>query len=241
MQRYFLDGNLNNYSFDQEDIFHISKVMKMRIGEHIEIVIQSKAYEALIKSLNPFNIEILNELSFNSEVQNHVTLYYCLVKGDKLDFVIQKAVELGVKEIVLVQSKYCVTKYEKKEINKKIERFNNIIKSACRQSHRLLVPELSKIININEITKNMLGDKNFIAYEKEAGGTKNTKQHFEQINSNQSVSLLVGPEGGFSEEEVENMNKIGFINVSLGKRILRSETAAISMLSNLMFVLESKS
>lgn len=240
MQRYFLHGNLTNYFFEQEDIFHIQKVMKMRVGEHVEVVINSKAYEAKIETLNPFSISIINEITFDSEIENHVTLYYCLVKGDKLDFVIQKAVELGVKEIVLVQSKYCVTKYDKKEIKKKIERFCGIIKSACRQSHRLSIPNLSKIININDITKEMLNDINFIAYEKEAGGTQNTKKYFESISSKQSVSLLVGPEGGFSEEEVEKMNNIGFINVSLGKRILRSETAAISILSNLMFILESK-
>ena len=240
MQRYFLNGNINNYVFDLEDIFHIQKVMKMRVGERIEVVIDSKAYFASIVSLNPFKIDMQDEIPFNSEIINHVTLYYCLVKGDKLDFVIQKAVELGVKEIVLVQSKYCVTKYDKKEIEKKIERFKGIIKGACRQSHRLIVPALDKIISIDEIIKETLSDKNFIAYEKEAGGTKKTKQYFEEITNYDSVSLLVGPEGGFSEEEVRKMNSVGFKNISLGKRILRSETAAISVLSNLMFVLESK-
>lgn len=240
MQRYFLNGDINNYYFDDEDIFHIQKVMKMRVGEIIEVVISSIAYNAKIISLNPIKIQINDRINFDCEVNNHVTLFYCLVKGDKLDFVIQKACELGVKEIILVQSKCCVTKYDDKEINKKLIRFKSIIKGACRQSHRLIIPKLDKIININDIDESLLCDKNFIAYEKEMGDTFNTKKYFENINNNESVSLLVGPEGGFKEEEVDLMNQKGFVNISLGKRILRSETAALSVLSNLFFILESK-
>ena len=240
MQRYFLNGNINNFFFDSEDIFHIQKVMKMRVNETIEVVINSKAYLAKIVSVNPIQIELIDEILHDSEIKNDIKLFYCLVKGDKLDLVIQKAVELGVKEIVLVQSKYCVTKYDTKEIKKKLERFKGIIKGACRQSHRLVIPTLDKIVNINEISTSLMCDKNFIAYENEIGGTQKTKEYFETINDNESVSLLVGPEGGFSTEEVELMNKKGFINISLGKRILRSETAAITALSDLTFILESK-
>lgn len=240
MQRYFLNGTIDNYSFLEEDIFHIQKVMRMHKGDNIEVVINQKAYLALIDNISPLKITIVSSINYDSEADNDVTLFYCLVKGDKLDLVIQKAVELGVKEIVLVQSKYCVVKFKKEEINKKLLRYQSIIQSACRQSHRLVIPKLDKIINIEDIDYSLLSDHNFIAYEKEMGDTKKSKQLFENIKEKESVSLLVGPEGGFASEEVDLMNRIGFVNISLGKRVLRSETAAISIISDLMFILESR-
>lgn len=240
MQRYFLQGTIDNYLFDQEDVFHMQKVMKMRCGDSIEVVINENAYLAKIISFNPFKIDIISTINYNSECQNKVTLFYCLVKGDKLDFVIQKAVELGVNEIVLVQSKFCVVKYSKNEIDKKIARFKGIIKGACRQSHRLIIPTLDKIIDLNNIDYTYVSDHNFVAYERDMGSTKTTKQLFENIEQGESVSVFVGPEGGFDSEEIQYLNKIGFENISLGKRVLRSETAALAVLADLMFILESK-
>lgn len=240
MQRYFLTGSIDNFFFDEEDVFHIQKVMRMHKGDDIEVVINKKAYVATIENVNPLNIKIISTINYDSELNNDITLFYCLVKGDKLDLVIQKAIELGVKEIVLVQSKYSVVKFKKEEINKKLDRFKSIIKGACRQSHRLLIPKLDKIIDLKDIDYSYLSDHNFICYEKEMGDMKKTKQLFENINENESVSLFVGPEGGFDVSEVELMNKIGFVNISLGKRILRSETAALAIVSDLVFMLESK-
>lgn len=239
MQRYFASGNINNFFINEEDIFHMQKVMRMHKGDNIEVVIENKAYVASIDNFSPFKVSIISSINYDSEPNNYVKLFYCLVKGDKLDFVIQKAVELGVSEIVLVQSKYCVVQYKKEEIEKKLMRFKSIVISACRQSHRLMIPKLDKIMEIEDISYLDLCEHNYIAYEKEMGGTNKTKSYFENIKGGESVSLLIGPEGGFDEKEVSLMNKLGFTNISLGRRILRSETAALSAVSNLMFVLES--
>ena len=221
MQRYFaslLDAE--HIQLTKDDEHHLLHVMRMKKDDEIEAVTNDKLYLCKIKSVNPLDIYIVHELKSDVELPVDITLLFALTKGDKIDLVVQKATELGVKNIALIQSERTVVKYDNKDIDKKIQRFQKIMKEAN---------------NLKQLPKEAFSDLNYIAYEKEAG---DTKEAFADVTKNKSISILVGPEGGFSEEEVNNLVKQGFIRTSLGKRILRAETAAIYALSVLGYLLE---
>ncbi|MCR5506072.1 MAG: 16S rRNA (uracil(1498)-N(3))-methyltransferase [Bacilli bacterium] len=237
MQRYFVNKINNEIVFNDSDVHHILHVMRMKSGEQVEVVLDGQLFCATIETTNPLKVYLSYEIPSDSEISRDVTLFYALAKGDKIDLVVQKATELGAKRIVLMSTERCVVKWEEKEISKKLERYKKIIKEASEQSHRLLIPEILGVYSLNNLPKELLMDTNFFAYEKEAG---NTTSFFEELNKTSGkVSILVGPEGGFSSKEAELViNQYGFIPVSLGKRILRSETAAIYALSVIGFMLE---
>ena len=237
MQRYFVNKINNQIVFNDSDVHHITHVMRMKKGEQIEVVLSGSLYCATIDSINPLEVSLTYSIPSDSEIDRDVTLFYALAKGDKIDLVIQKATELGAKRIILVSTERCVVKWDEKEVNKKLERFKKIIKEASEQSHRLLIPEILGVYSLNNLPKDLLSDLNLFAYEKEAGHTSS----FDEVlsSSKGSISILVGPEGGFSNNEAELVTKkYGFVPVSLGKRILRSETAAIYALSVIGFYLE---
>lgn len=239
MQRYFVDKEKENFIFTDEDIFHIQKVMRMNVNDQIEIVNDEICYLCKIISFNPFNIEVIKILDEKRELDIDVTLLYCLPKGEKLDLVIQKATELGVKEIIGVESSRTIVHFDEKKINNKLERFNKIIKEASEQSHRLIVPTFNKIMKYDEAIK-LNFDYKFIAYEGEAKNENTFASLLKEVKPNSKVAILVGAEGGFSEDEVKKANMNKYQNVSLGKRILRSETAAIYSLAVIAYERESK-
>lgn len=234
MQRYFADIINNIVHLSKDDEHHITHVMRMRVGEKFEVVSHSKLYICEISSLSPLGVNILLEKEEDVELNKKVTLFFALAKGDKIDLVIQKATELGVSRIVLFKSRRCVVNFEEKDISKKIIRYQKIAKEASEQCHRLFVPEIEIVGDIKNL-KSYYTDVNYIAYEKEAGDTSESFNLPENINS---VSIMIGSEGGFDEDEVDYLLKQGFIKVSLGKRILRCETAAIYALSVLAYKLE---
>ena len=237
MQRYFANIINNKVILNDDDIHHVLHVMRMKKGDEIEVVANQHLYAAIIDSTNPLTICINYEIPSDSEIGNYITLFYTLAKGDKIDLVVQKATELGVKTIVLISSERCVVKWEEKEIAKKLERYKKIAKEASEQSHRLIIPEILGVYPLKDIPKELLCDLNLFAYEKKAG--KNADLHDLLSKSKGSVSVLVGPEGGFSEKEAEIVQtKYHFVPISLGKRILRSETGAIYALSVIGFYLE---
>lgn len=235
MQRYFIDKNYDHIELNNEQLHHITKVMRMNINDKIEAVFNSKCYLLNITSLSPFSFEIIETLTSNSELNVDITLLYCLPKGDKLDLVIQKATEIGVKNIILVQSSRCVCKFKKEDFNKKLQRFNKIASEASEQSHRLIIPTIKDIIDFKDI-KNYSFDHAYIAYEKEENNT--FKNSFNNVKPHQSIGIIIGSEGGFSQEEVEYAINNGYKSLSLGKRILRSETACLYSLSVLSFLVE---
>lgn len=236
MQRYFATRNKNQIILGDGDVHHLLHVMRARKDDEIEAVIEGKLYSGIIKSLNPLNIEINYEIPLDSELPCSVTLFFALAKGDKIEFVIQKATELGVSRIVLVKTERCVTKFSGEDFRRKLERFNKISKEASEQSHRLVIPEIVGVIDIKNIPSDLLANHNLLAYEKEAG---QTSSFLEQVNDKTSYSIMIGPEGGFSNEEVNLLtSKYHFELVSLGKRILRTETAAVYALSVIGCLLE---
>ena len=236
MQRYFVDVNKNNVIFSQDDIFHITKVMRMKISEQIELVDKNshQVYLGVINSTNPLVVSIQEPILKNAELSKDVTLFFALAKSDKIDFVIQKATELGVKSIVLFQGKRSIVKYSNEDFNRKKERYLSIAKEASEQCHREVIPSIEYLPSIKEVSTH-LADLNLFAYELEAGTASDLNK---LVNEAQSISIIIGPEGGFDESEAEYLKSLKFVPISLGKRILRCETAAVYSLSVLSYLLD---
>lgn len=234
MQRYFVDKT-ENLALSNDDIFHLIHVMRSRIGDKFEICDNENVFLTEIVNTNPFSFKIVEKIEKNSELSVYIRLLYCIPKGDKLDLVIQKACEIGISEIVLVNSSRCVAKIDKKSADKKIIRFNKIIKEACEQSKRVKLVKLNDIIDYKDIGK-YPADLSLIAYENENSMQGEIKRLLNE--KVKTINILVGAEGGFSLEEVEFAKKANFSSISLGKRILRSETACIYLMSILSFLVD---
>ena len=231
MQRYFAEIINERVILKDDDIHHLLNVLRAKIGEKIEVVSGGKLFLAEISNVSPLEINPIENLDDNSELKCKVTLYYCLSKGDKNDFVVQKATELGVSKIVFVSSKRCVVKYDSKDVDKKIARFVKIAKEAAEQCHRLIVPEIAGPFNVDQLCKVANEEVRFVAYEEESQHSSS----FTISGDENSVGIFIGPEGGIEEKEVKLLNEFGFKNISLGNRILRTETAAgyaLSIIAN---------
>lgn len=238
MQRYFVEEMKDGIpSFSKEQIHHIVDVMRMKIDDRITVVYNNEAYLCSIKKTSPLEVKVEENLFEEHELKNDVTLLYCLPKGEKLELVVQKATELGVHEIILVQSERCIAKITKENKEKKLLRLNKIALEASEQSKRTFIPIIKDVINYKDINKYHF-DYQFIAYENE--GETTFKKHLEMIKDHESISILVGSEGGFSIQEVEYAKSCGYKSISLGKRILRSETAVFYALTSIGFILENK-
>lgn len=236
MQRYFVEKIIDDQVIiSKEQEHHIVKVMRMRMGENITCVNDGKVYFCEISSISPLKVEVKEELSENNELDVNVTLLYCLPKGDKLDLVLQKATELGVNEIILVQSERCIAKIKKEDETRKLIRFKQIVKEASEQSKRCKLPVVEKIIQYKDIAKFNF-DHKFIAYENEKEETFFEK--LQNVKKGESIGILIGSEGGFSLKEVEFAKENNYHSISLGKRILRSETAVFYALSAISFITE---
>lgn len=235
MQRYFVSGTLENLVFSDKDIFHIQKVMRCKPHDHIEVVLEEKAYLATIDNISPLKVHINEPILKEVELNYDLVIFFPLTKSDKAELVIQKASEIGASKIVFYRCNRSVVKLDQDSFKKKLDRFLAIAKEASEQCHRTKIIDIDGVINLKDIDKYML-DNNYLAYELEAG---NTTSLFEELSiNNKSTSIIVGPEGGFEKEEVNLLVNKGFKSVSLGKRILRCETAAIYALSVISFFME---
>lgn len=238
MQRYFVSSPKNeNIVISKDDIFHIKNVMRMRVGDRFEINNDGQILLAEITNLNDFDFKIISANEEDHELDGYVRLLYCLPKGDKTELVIQKAVELGASEVVLINSTRSIAKITRENKEKKILRFNKIIKEASEQSKRTKLMKLEEVITFKELDK-FPGDINLIAYE----NTEFTSADlFNMLTSlkGKIINVIVGAEGGITKEELELSKECGYKEISLGKRILRSETACLYILSLLSFYLEN--
>lgn len=238
MQRYFIEKIENGIvKFNDEQSHHLIKVMRMKPGDQITCVIEQKVYLCQIETINPLIVKVVEELEEKHELDVNVTLLYCLPKGDKLDLVIQKATELGVREIILVQSERCIAKIKQEDQQRKLMRFQTIAKEASEQSKRVIIPQINKVIKFKDINKYNF-DHQFIAYENE--DQLNFYESLLNLKKGDSIGILIGSEGGFSIEEVKYAQENGYRSISLGKRILRSETAVFYSLSAISFMAERK-
>ena len=244
MQQFFAEPSWireNKIYMQGADVNHIRNVLRMKPGEDVRVNDgRGKTYLCCISSYEEQTavLDILKELDSDTELPSRIILFQGLPKGDKMEWIVQKAVELGAYAIVPFAAKRSVVKLDEKKAAKKQARWQLIAKGAAEQSGRGIIPEVSAVQTFTEALR-MAGELDvvLIPYELEEG-MKETVRILEEIAPGQSVGIFIGPEGGFEEEEVELAKKAGVYPVSLGKRILRTETAGLTVLSILMYRLE---
>ena len=238
MYKFFVEDNQiekNKIKIIGNDWKHISNVLRMKIGEEILVTNKktSETYKCSIKNINKDEVEcvIIEEKIESTELSVKVDLYQGIPKSDKMEAIIQKSVELGVNTIFSVNMKNCIAKI--KDENKKQERWQKISESAAKQSKRNIIPSIEKSVNIDFICDNIKNyDLVIIAYENEENIT--IKDILKE-NKIEKIAIVVGPEGGLTEKEVDKLINSGAKVATLGKRILRTETAPITMLSMIMY------
>lgn len=226
------------------DVNHIKNVLRMRIGEKIAAVNEAEGgkYLCEIRKLEEERIlcGILSEEEADTELPSKIYLFQGLPKGDKMELILQKAVELGCYEVVPVACKRCVVKLEEKRQKSRIQRWQNISEAAAKQSGRWIIPHVHEMMRFPEALAYAADmDICLIPYER-AVNMEETKSLLASVKTGQRIAVFIGPEGGFEEAEIEEAKKAGIKPVTLGRRILRTETAAITVLSWLMYALEVK-
>ena len=234
----------NRVSITGKDVNHIKNVLRMKEGEELAVSngIDKKEYRCGILSLG--EDEILCEVRFVKEdaveLPAKVYLFQGLPKADKMELILQKAVELGAYEVIPVATKRAVVKLDAKKEKSKLARWQAIAEAAAKQSKRAIVPQVTGVMSFKEAIKNAAEmDVKMIPYEM-AEDMSYTREVIRSILPGQSVAVFIGPEGGFAEEEIALAKENGTLPVTLGKRILRTETAGMTMLSILMYELEGR-
>lgn len=229
-----------------EDVNHIKNVLRLKIDDNIQVcnVDTSMNYTCVISNINNENIEciIFDKINSMCESNIDINIFQGLPKADKMELIVQKSVELGVHEITPVEMKRCVVKIEEKSKSKKIERWQKISEVAAKQSGRDIIPKINNITNIKNICNSIANyDIVLLAYENEEKNTlKNELLKIkEKTNKKLNIGIIIGPEGGIDTEEVEMLQKSGAKVITLGKRILRTETVALAMTSIIMYELEN--
>lgn len=224
-----------------QDVNHMKNVLRMKIGEQAKISDgNGKTYLCEIETFETDTVwlKILEEQVEDTELPSKMYLFQGLPKNDKMELIVQKAVELGVYEVIPVATKRAVVKLDAKKAAKKVERWNSISESAAKQAGRAVIPEVTEVLTYSQaLTKAKELDVVLVPYEL-AEGMQETKQMISRIQKGQSVGIFIGPEGGFEESEISQAMEIGAKPITLGRRILRTETAGFTMLSILMFALE---
>lgn len=229
-----------------EDVKHIKNVLRKKIGDNIEVCNyeSQKSYKCEIEQIQEEQIITKIKEEIKSEENNvKIDIYQGLPKSDKMELIIQKSIELGVNAIIPVEMKRCVVKLEAKDENKKIQRWQKIAESAAKQSGRSTIPEIKRKVNIQDIIKTIKEyDAVIVAYENEKENKlKNELLKIKEIKANEekiSIAIIIGPEGGLEEKDVEQLKENGAKIVTLGDRILRTETVALNILSIIMYELD---
>lgn len=224
------------------DVNHIRNVLRMMPGEQITVSSRENGveYHCEIGLLEEdcVTAKILSVREADTELPNRIYLFQGLPKSDKMELIIQKAVELGVYAVVPVATKRAVVKLDKKKEEAKRKRWNAISESAAKQSKRTIVPEVLPVMTFQEAVKSAASfERKFIPYEL-AEGMEQTRRMFSEIQPGDTVAVFIGPEGGFEEGEIALAQEHGIAPITLGKRILRTETAGMTVLSVLMFQME---
>ena len=245
MHRFFVEEpamGADGITITGGDVNHIKNVLRMSVGDKICVINgqNNKEYYCEITALgnDAVDTRICEIRESDQELANEIVLFQGLPKSDKMELIIQKAVELGVHTIVPVSTDRTVVKLDaKKEANKR-KRWMSISESAAKQSGRLRIPKVTQVVSFKEALE-MAGkmDVRLIPYEL-AEGMEKTREIMSGIQPGQSVAVFIGPEGGFESSEIEKAREIGVQSITLGKRILRTETAGLVTLAMLVYNLE---
>ena len=225
-----------------EDINHIKNVLRMRPGEQVCFCCEETGKDYICRLSDVGSEEIRAAIEdiegASGELPVRLVLFQGLPKSDKMDLIIQKAVELGAFEIVPVSMKRCVVRLDSKKAAKKVQRWNEIAKSAAKQSKRSHIPEVKEVMTFPEaVSYAEKLDLVLLPYE-DAEGISHSRQVLSSVKGKKSAGIFIGPEGGFEEGEVSRAVEAGAHPITLGHRILRTETAGMAVLSILMFMLE---
>ena len=228
---------------EQIDVNHIKNVLRMRPGEEVAVSngIDGREYRCGILALEEDCVRL--ELRFikedGVELPAKIYLFQGLPKADKMELIIQKAVELGAFQVIPVAMKRCVVKLDEKKADSKIKRWQGIAEAAAKQSKRGVIPTVAPVMSYAQAVKMASEmDLKLVPYEL-AEGMEQTKQLIESVKPGQRIAIFIGPEGGFDPEEIRTATEAGIHPITLGKRILRTETAGFTTIAWLMYQLEN--
>ena len=243
MPKFFIEQNQineNKITLIGEDVKHIANVLRKQIGDKLNIcnINTSENFLCQIDEINKEQImcSILEKQKSDAEPSTEITIFQGLPKAEKMELIIQKCTEIGAKEFVPVEMERCVVKLDSKSANKKIERWQKIAETAAKQSGRDTVPKVENLINLKKMC-NLIEkyDIVLLAYENEENYT--LKQALNSLDNKEKlkIGIIIGPEGGIDLKEVEMLEKAGAKIITLGKRILRTETVGITMTSIILY------
>ena len=248
MRKFFVNSNQindNQIIIVGEDVNHIKNVLRLAIGEKIKICDKdlSKNYVSTIDEVTNQEVRcaIVEEVEGEAEGNVELHIYQGLPKADKMELILQKGTELGVTRFIPVALKRCIVKLDGKDALKKIDRWQKITEVASKQSGRDIVPEVANIATINDICCSIKDfDLVMLAYElEEKNYIKSELLKIKGTKENYKIAIVIGPEGGIDEGEAIKLKEAGAKVVSLGKRILRTETVALQVSSIVMYELEN--
>lgn len=249
MSKFFVKTNQiegNTIIIQNEDVNHIKNVLRAKVDGIIDICDcdTSQNYICKIEKIKEKNIycHIIEEIQSKVEPHIQVSIFQGLPKADKMELVIQKSVELGVYDITPLEMKRCVVKLNEKDKIKKIQRWQKIAESAAKQSGRDRIPKINPIVNIHKLFENMKEyDLVLVAYENEKVNT--LKQELKKVkqvkNKELKIAVIIGPEGGIDKDELVKFEEHNAQIITLGNRILRTETVALNILSIIMYELDN--
>lgn len=226
---------------DGADVNHIKNVLRMKIGEEVMVSGGNNTdYQCRISEISDdeIRLSIVERLESDKELPARIHIFQGLPKSDKMELIIQKCVELGVYEIIPVSMKRCVVKLDDKKASSKIARWQAISESAAKQSGRSIIPCVRNVMSYKEaLNYAFTMDYTIVPYEL-AEGMEATKAALANIKPGMDVAVFIGPEGGFDASEIAEAGEKGMVPISLGKRILRTETAGLAVMSIIMYHLE---
>lgn len=244
MQRFFVTPDQvgeDKIRIQGSDVNHMKNVLRMRPGEEVMVSDgNNRQYRCRVEDYPDGEavLAILEAGLVDTELPSRIYLFQGLPKQEKMELIVQKAVELGVCQVIPVQTRRCVVKLDAKKAAKKVQRWQQIAESAAKQAGRGYIPAVSEVMTFQEaLAFSETLDIRLIPYEL-ADGMEGTRKILNGIRPGQSVGIFIGPEGGFEKEEVGRAVEAGAMPITLGKRILRTETAGIAVLSILMYRLE---
>lgn len=246
MPKFFVEKSQvkeNKVELIGEDVKHILQVLRAKIGEELTIgnIDEKENYLTQIEQIQQNSIlcNIVKRFPYLEESKVDVTIFQGLPKADKMEYIIQKNTELGVKQIVPVIMQRCVAKLEGKDINKKIERWQKIALSAAKQSRRDTISQIESPITIQQLCDKIKEfDLVLLAYEEEQKHTMKQELKKAEMQKAKKIAMIIGPEGGIEKEEIQRLEEAGAKKITLGKRILRTETASIMIMSNIIYEYE---
>lgn len=223
----------NKIILSKENSHHIQNVLRMRDDEDFEVVLDDKVHLVNIyqRDKDFLQVDIKDTYEIVNESPIKINLFQGLPKSDKLELIIQKAVELGVDQISPFSSSRTIVKWDAKKAEKKLKRYEEISHAAAKQSKRGYIPKVNDVIKFEDIAEQMNDSLTILAYENDG---KSLRQVLKE-NKYSNVNIIIGPEGGFSETEVDYLAEKGASIVHLGNRILRTETASIALLAMVQY------